>query len=30
MSKEKGFLKGVIIGGLVAGTAALLFAPKSG
>jgi gas vesicle protein len=30
MSREKGFFKGVIIGGLVAGTAALLFAPKSG
>jgi gas vesicle protein len=30
MSENKGFFRGVIIGGIVAGTAALLFAPKSG
>ncbi|MDR0847379.1 MAG: YtxH domain-containing protein [Lactobacillales bacterium] len=30
MSKKGGFLAGTIVGGLVAGAAALLFAPKTG
>ena len=28
--KRPGFFRGVILGGIVAGTAALLFAPKAG
>lgn len=30
MSKPKGFLKGIVIGGLVGAVGAILFAPKSG
>jgi gas vesicle protein len=30
MSRRGGFFKGAVVGGLIAGTAALLFAPKAG